>query len=255
MTVLRRRIVSCLLAVLAIVVLTQHRLSDGGIRIVRDDTPELWEQVLHGSAVTATTRVARALDCPLVLSINRKSLYIFTSVDDGVLFDLDADGSRDRVSWPEPASDVAFLAVDRNGDGRITSGKELFGRHTVRGATNGMNALMKLTAESSSGSVRGGINLDDPLFRTLLLWTDANHNGISEAAELRPAHQVLSDIGLGFGRHHRKDRHGNESRSRGFVHVRTAPGINSTSASEDDVVRRRWMYDACLVSRSGRSGR
>jgi hypothetical protein len=39
---------------------------------------------------------------------------------------------------------------------------------------------------------------DDPLFARLLLWTDRHHNGVSEASELRPAHEVLADIGLAY---------------------------------------------------------
>src|SRR4030095_6711193 len=39
----------------------------------------------------------------------------FTRFDAGVRFVLDGDGIVDQVSWPEPAANVAFLAIDRNG--------------------------------------------------------------------------------------------------------------------------------------------
>jgi hypothetical protein len=104
-------------------------------------------------------------------------------------------------------------------------------------------------AELSGGSQRRTIDSENPLFLRLLLWTDANHNGVSEAAELRPAHQVVSDIGLGYQSHHLKDQHGNESRYRGIVHIRTEAGINNVTSSREDVNRRRSFYDACLVSR------
>ena len=239
---------ACLLTMLTIFVVTQHRLSDGGIRAGHHDTPELWQPVHHGSAVTATLHAARTLDCPLVLSLARNSPYAFTSADGGVSFDLDADGDRDRVAWTAAESDVAFLALDQNGDTRITSGKELVGRHTVPGATNGVGALMRL-AEQLSGTVAGSVDRHHPLLSRLLLWTDRNHNGVSEAAELRPAHHVLSDIGLGYFRHHLKDQHGNESRFRSFVHVRTEAGTGRTSLSPHDEAWTRWIYDVCLESR------
>lgn len=249
MTTVRRRVVSCLLALLTVVVLAQHRLSDGARRAIPDGTPDLWEQELHGTAVVASTHAARALDCPLILSLNRASQYRFTSVDDGVRFDLDADGDRERVSWPEAGSDVAFLALDHDGDGRITSSKELFGRHTVRGAHNGRTALMKLASDANGGNLGGAIDSQNPLFSRLLLWTDANHNGISEAAELRPALRALYAIGLGFGFQHRRDRNGNEFHYLGFIHIRRESGINQIVSAADDVFHRRRMYDACLVSR------
>jgi hypothetical protein len=246
MTHKRRRIVSGLLALMTILVLAQHRLSDGFIG--QDDTPQLWEPVHHDSAVAATVHAARALDCPLVLSTDRSSAYRFTSAEDGVLFDLDADGDLDRVSWTEAASDVAFLALDHDGDRKITSGKELFGRHIVRGSWNGPSSLSRL-AESAGDPPAGAIDSRHPLFSRLLLWTDTNHNGRSEPSELRPARDVLSAIGLGYSRHHRKDAHGNESHYRGFVHVRTQPGANGTVSAADEVARGRGMYDVCLVTR------
>ena len=171
------------------------------------------------------------------------------ALDDGILFDIDADGDLDQVSWTEAASDVAFLALDRNGDGKITSGIELIGEHTLPGVKNGPNALIALASETLAGERRAVVDSENPLLFQLSLWTDANHNGISEAAEVRSAHQVVSDIGLGYQRHHRKDQHGNESRYRGFVHLRTEPGPNRVTSSQDDIDRRRWMYDACLVTR------
>jgi hypothetical protein len=80
------------------------------------------------------------------------------------------------------------------------------------------------------------------------LWRDVNHDGKSDAGELRPAEDELAAIGLGYGRHRRMDGHGNQSRLRGFVHVRTAPGKNTAIAPEDDRARRRYMYEVCLVA-------
>ena len=66
---------------------------------------------------------------PLIVDMNHDG-YRLTSVRDGVWFDLDADGTPEPVAWTAPDSDEAFLALDRNGNGFIDSGAELFGNHT-----------------------------------------------------------------------------------------------------------------------------
>jgi hypothetical protein len=240
---MRRVVVSWLLVSLIILVVAEHRLSDDRIRKAVHPVPELWDPVEHAAWTPATG----PLNCAMVMSLDRDNPYTFTSVDRGVPFDIDADGRVDRVSWTEAGSDVAFLAVDVNGDGRITSGRELVGDHTVAGAWNGPTALTALATEALRGQRRGVIDADNPLFFKLLLWADANHNGRSEPFELRAAHLLVSDIGLGYSRQHRRDRHGNESRYRGFVHIRTAGGPNPSS-SRDDVDRRRSMYEVCLTA-------
>jgi hypothetical protein len=184
-------------------------------------------------------------NCVTLISTDPNSSYTLTPADAGVLFDIDADGDVDRVAWTGPASDVAFLAFDRDGDGRVTSGRELIGDRTVPGVTSGPDALGQLAWHAGTW---GSVNSENPLFAKLWLWRDANHNGRSEGAELRPVEAELSTIGLGYQRHRRVDSHGNQSRFRGFVHVRTAPGKNSATNPEDDRVRRRYMYDVCLMT-------
>src|SRR5689334_12203516 len=68
----------------------------------------------------------KQLDCaasPIVVPLDSGTPRTFSP---GVVFDLKGDGHPDRLSWPENPSQVAFLAIDRDGDGRITSAKELF---------------------------------------------------------------------------------------------------------------------------------
>jgi hypothetical protein len=184
---------------------------------------------------------------PIIIATGRSSNYKLTSAQDGVLFDIDGDGSPEQIAWTPADAEIAFLALDRDGDGYITSGKELFGDHTLPGSSNGFAALGRMVLESNGGVRRGSVSSDDPLFARLLLWTDSNHDGISEPGELRAASELLSDIGLAYGDHRRRDGNGNLYRYRGWVHIRTAPGRNQAKDRTDDLARQRYIYDVFLT--------
>jgi hypothetical protein len=244
-----RRVASCLAAVLIVIFFAEHRPSDDRPRRPPGSLPEpvLWREARHGADPASRTD---RLICKLALALDRESPYRLTSIEHGVRFDVDSDGELDHVSWTERGSDVAFLAVDRNHDGRITNGRELIGDSTLPGVRSGPSALAALAYERGS-ALSGTIDQRHPLFFDVLLWTDANHNGISESTEMRAAHQVLSAIGLGFGYHHREDDHGNRSRYRGFVYVRGK--VPAHLASFDDNGLKRPMYDLCLRTRTYRA--
>ncbi len=121
-----------------------------------------------------------------------------TSPEHGVRFDLDGDGRRDQIAWTEAGADRAFLALDRNSNGKIDNGTELIGSYTVPDIPLGLNALTSLNQGGPSTPKRGpSVTLGDPLYNKLLLWRDTNHNGISERSELRPASELISHVGLG----------------------------------------------------------
>jgi hypothetical protein len=243
-----RHLVHGLLVVLAIFAVAVHHPSDGERHQTSDPIPALWEQAVHpplpAGAMAAAANGPPSSNCPLMTALDVNHPYPLTSVENGVSFDIDADGDLEQVAWTVAGSEVAFLAVDRDNDGRITSGREL------PGVRNRQNALMTLAATDAAGANRRAvIDSENPLFFRLLLWTDVNHNGLSEAAEIRPANDVVSEIGLSFAKQHRRDRHGNESRYRGYVHVRTAPGPNPATSREADMTRLRPAYEVCLATR------
>ena len=106
-----------------------------------------------------------------------------------ILFDQDGDGTLTATGWI--AAGEAIVVRDLNGNGRIDSGRELFGDNTVltRGpnagqrASNGFTALADLDA-NAAGVADGKFDASDVAFASVKLWKDANQNGISEAAEL-----------------------------------------------------------------------
>jgi hypothetical protein len=99
---------------------------------------------------------------------------------------------------------------------------------------------------AESGVRRGSISSDDPIYAKLLLWTDANHDGMSEAGELQPFSRLFSDISLAYEYHRRRDENGNVYAYKGSVKVRTAPGRNRAVQPEEIAPRTRIVYDVYL---------
>lgn len=121
---------------------------------------------------------------PIILDVGDHN-YRLTSVEDGVAFDLRNEGRRVQMAWTRMGVDDAFLAMDRNGNGTIDSGAELFGNFTpLRSgalAANGFLALAELDDDAD-----GVVDANDAVWARLLLWTDRNHDARSTADELQP---------------------------------------------------------------------
>lgn len=139
-----------------------------------------------------------------------------TAAENGVYFDLDGDGTLRRIAWTAPGSGAAFLVLDRNANGWIDDGTELFGNFTSQPPSfnpNGFLALAVFDDPAHGGNGDGWITGEDDVFQHLQLWVDRNHDGVSQPEEL----QWLSDtdivgISLDYKETRRRDRHGNEFR-------------------------------------------
>ena len=118
---------------------------------------------------------------PLVIDFGAEGFEL-TSLTEGVNFDLDNNGFAEKTAWI--GTDDGFLAYDRNGNGTIDNGGELFGDRVILEddsiSESGFEALAEM-----DGNQDKIINADDSDFGKLMVWTDANHNGISEAEELK----------------------------------------------------------------------
>ncbi|MCA9673318.1 MAG: hypothetical protein KC503_47335 [Myxococcales bacterium] len=122
--------------------------------------------------------VPKMLGSPLVLDLAGDGIAA-TSAANGTKFDLMGLGKM-KTAWVK--GDDALLAMDRNGNGRIDNGSELFGDVTkVDGveAGDGFAALAALDTNKN-----GRIDAGDAAFKQLKLWRDKNGDGISQASEL-----------------------------------------------------------------------
>ena len=99
----------------------------------------------------------------------------------GALFDHSNDGIRTATGWV--SKDDGFLVYDRNGDGVVNNGGELFGDNTLlkngERATNGYQALADLDDNGD-----GKVDAADSAFAHLRVWRDLNQDGISQEGEL-----------------------------------------------------------------------
>lgn len=165
--------------------------------------------------------------------------FELTDVEEGVPFDLNADGKVEQTAWVATGSDELFLALDRNSNGRIDDGSELFGDAAPQPEghpLNGFRALAILDLASEGGNEDGWIDHRDLRFKDLLVWSDSKRDGISQTNELSTADAAgIEKISLDYQPSHRRDRFGNLLRFSSQIYLRLQRGSQPAARRAIDV--------------------
>ena len=144
--------------------------------------PSTWGHLLTGNWTGLLREMFFHQTDPLALDLNGNGIETLAADGHrGAMFDHERNGIRTATGWVH--SNDGLLVHDRNGDGKISDGSEIFGDNTPlkngKTAAHGFAALAELDDNGD-----GKVDAADKTFSKLGVWRDLNHNGISEAGEI-----------------------------------------------------------------------
>jgi hypothetical protein len=127
---------------------------------------------------------------PLVLDLDGDGVELSAIDSPTIRFDIDGDGLREATGWVKP--DDGLLVFDRNNDGFINDGTELFGTQLNNGTfSNGFEALKVFDGDSNNAK-NNIIDANDINFSKLKVWRDLDSDGRSDVNELF----TLNELGI-----------------------------------------------------------
>ena len=177
---------------------------------------------------------------PIIVDLDGSG-YRLTNAASGVSFDATGSGTRIQMSWTAANWNGGFLALDRNGNGRIDNGTELIGGFSPQPSKpgqklNGILALAVFDQPENGGNKDGTIDSKDSIYSKLVVWVDRNHNGVSDPGELLTLEQAgIQSISLNYSQSAWTDIFGNRFQNRSQI---TRTGAQGKLP--------QWIYDARL---------
>lgn len=144
----------------------------------------LHEVAAFTDEITVKMATALGMSSPLVFDLDDSGTIELKSLANSTTYwDIDVDGFAEHSGWVTGGD--GLLAIDTNEDGIINNNTELFGDSTGYG--NGFAALASYDLNHD-----WLIDAEDAIYEDLIMWVDANENGLSEEAEL----YTLSDLDI-----------------------------------------------------------
>jgi hypothetical protein len=136
------------------------------------------------SSTTCSWHIGPSGESPVVIDTDgnwgKRELFSDPAKGEYVSFDMRGDGNFEKVSWPKPDSGLAWLALDRDSDGVIKNGRELFGNSTPHADggiadypnPNGFVAPAWYDQPAQGGDMNLILDERDAIWPKLKLWID-----------------------------------------------------------------------------------
>ena len=182
-----------------------------------DNSPRFWDTVFQTLGlgpdmndliddIAKDVNRAEQMRSPLILDLDGDGVETL-GTSSGVHFDHDNNGFAERSGWV--GKDDGMLVWDRNANGRIDDGSELFGNNSVlangQRAANGFDALAELDANRD-----GTVDAADAAFAHLRVWRDTNSDGVVQEGELVTLDEAgVSGLGVAYKAPGAPDGNGN----------------------------------------------
>ena len=187
------------------------------------DGPPVWNGCFEDDTSSA------AAGTPIVLAFGGERVTFDSAVP--ASFDLAGAEMSTVTDWP--AASTPWLALDRDGDGAIENGSELFGSMTKLAsggrAKNGFQALRDLDDDGD-----GKLTAKDAAFAKIVLWADADRDRVSSKSEMKSlADAGIQSISIDYDVVAKCDARGNCERERASFTYVTASGSVKTGAAID----------------------
>jgi len=167
-----------------------------------------WTDLIDGASAVGNPKLCS----PIILDLDGDGVETASS-GEGAYFDHENSGFAMRTGWA--SSDDGLLVMDRDGDGLIESGEELFGNLTKLNsglnASNGFEALHEF--DDNGDDI---IDNNDAAWNQLKVWQDIDGDGYSASDEFFTlAEMGIQSINTGYTESTYVDDNGNEHRQVG----------------------------------------